>query len=105
MTGPPDRQNQPVTTTYEYVTSSDFDGWLKSSNARLYVHLGVEDTGGGQSNVIKFEKCACNGKTGGWTPDLNKYAFPGPCVAEGDEFVFCNSSESRLCSCSTFSHV
>ena len=96
VTGPPDRQNQPVTTTYEYVTSSDFDGWLKSSNARLYVHLGVEDTGGGQSNVIKFEKCACNGKTGGWTPDLNNCAFPGPCVAEGDDHLRTLFSDVQL---------
>ena len=99
MTGPPDCPNQPITTTYSYVTSQDFDNWLQSSNALLYIHVGVDSNLNSQSsNIFSFTMVAANGYDGYWTTDKNFYRFPGPCVKDGDKYLYTQFSEEQLSS-------
>ena len=99
MTGPPDRPNKPITTTYDYVTKCDFNNWLQSSNALLYIHVGVDGNLNSESgNVISFTTVAYNGHNGYWEPDKNKfYRFPGPCIENsGDDYLYTQFSEEQL---------
>ena len=99
MTGPPDCPNQPIKTTYSYVTSQDFNNWLQSSNALLYIHVGVDSTLNSQSgNVFSFTMVAANGYDGYWGADKNFYTFPGPCVKNGDKYLYTQFSDEQLSS-------
>ena len=97
MTGPQDQQNQPITTTYAGVTNDDVDNWLRSSNALLYIHLGVNSELNDKSeNVFSFEKVAVNGRAGYWNVDKCNQAFPGPCVEGGEDHLFTQFSDEQL---------
>lgn len=97
MTGPPDRPNQPTTTTYDYVTSHDFNDWLKSSSALLYIHVGVDDNLNGQlGNVFSFEKAAANGGAGYWIEDKNWYRYPGPCMEDGSDTLCTQFGDKQI---------
>lgn len=101
LTGP-DGEIQPIKTTYSYVASEsvddgDFDSWLQSSNARLYVHLGIASSlDREQSNMFRFDKRAKNGYCGYWTPDKNGESFPGPCINDGPDNICTPFSDESL---------
>ena len=98
MTGPLDRPNQPITTTYDYVTSPDFDNWLNNlSNALLYVHLGTNDELNNQSgNTFIFETVAANGCDGYWTVDKKWNTFHRPCIEGGEDRLCTQFSNEQL---------
>ena len=97
MTGPPDCPNQPITTTYDYVTSPDFDNWLNLSNALLYVHLGTNDELNCQPcNTFSFEKVAANGCDGYWNEDKNWCTFHRPCIKGGEDRLHTQFSDEQL---------
>ena len=81
-TGP---KGGPIETTYDYMTSSDFDEWLRESNARLYVHLGIDpDLDSARGNVVRFDKLAIRGDSNDhWVVDRNKCQFQGQCIING----------------------
>ena len=53
---------EPVKVCYSYVKDSTFKGWLDSTDALVYLHLGVKETplprGPGESNLIHLETTA-----------------------------------------------
>ena len=100
MTGPPNCPIQPITTTYDYVTSCDFNNWLQSSNALLYIHVGVDNALNSPScNVFSFDTVAANGCNGYWGEDKNFCTFPGPCVKNSDDdYLYTQFSEEQLSS-------
>ena len=87
LAGPPDKEGQPtaIDTTFEFVSSLCFNSWLKSTNARLYVHFGI-DGHLNETNGIGFENQACNGHDGYWTtPDKHRKTYHQRCVEEDKE--------------------
>ena len=89
LTGP-DPQKTPVVTAYDYVRTGTFDTWLKSTDARLYVHLG---TLSGDKKVVYFEQWACNlpkdpntGEPAVWTVDYeNHYNYRKKCIKDSPD--------------------
>jgi hypothetical protein len=101
MTGPPDCPNQPITTTYEYVTSQDFNNWLQLSNALLYIHVGVDynlNSLATNINVFSFTTVAANGYDGYWGEDKKFYRYSGPCIENGDDYLYTQFSDGQLSS-------
>ena len=101
MTGPSQANGeiQPIKTTYNYMTSSEFDNWLRSSNAWLYIHLGVDDeldNAAPSSNVMRFDTQANNGYNGYWDKDNNGCGFPGPCIGSGSDYLHAPFSSESL---------
>ena len=97
----PDGKIEPIKTTYSYVASEpgdgDFDSWLQSSNARLYVHLGTDSNLDEEpSNTFRFDKQAKNGYNGYWTRDRNGERFPGPCISSGPDNICTPFSDVSL---------
>ena len=97
VTCPPGGQNRPVTATYDYLTSHDFDNWLKSSNALLYIHLGTSDTLNAEAgNTFSFERIAMNGQAEYWGADTNSRRVSGPCMEGGEKFLCTQFSDQQL---------
>lgn len=97
----PGSKLEPIKTTYSYVASEpddgDFNSWLQSSNARLYVHLGLDSKlDEGRKNRFRFDKQATNGYDGYWTKDKNGERFHGPCISSGPDYICTLFSDESL---------
>lgn len=93
VTDPPgDPQTAPVSTLYRYVKEPHFDDWLRLSDARLYVHLGILTNNEHNTNPVYLEKQAynfpVNPKTKEpeqWARDFERNNNDGePCFPDGD---------------------
>ena len=98
LAGPPDTEGQPtaIDTTFEFVSSLCFNSWLKSTNARLYVHFGI-DGHLNETNGIGFESQACNGHDGYWTtPDKHRKTYHQRCVEEDIEYRHSQFTDQQI---------
>ena len=93
VTDPPGApQTEPVTTSYRYVKEPHFDDWLRLSDARLYVHLGILTNNEHNTNPVYLEKQAYNfpvnpktQKPEKWERDFERNNNDEkPCFPDGD---------------------
>ena len=91
LTGCPDMMKdhdklQPIETSYKFVTNPPFDHWLKSTDARLTVHLGTKEDILG--NEIWFELQACNGGARFWVADdYGTTCYGEECIPGGCQYL------------------
>ena len=95
----------PVVSMYRYMTDPEFyfDDWLRRSDARLYVHLGILVSNDHKTNPIYLEKVAYNypvhpdGKPWRWERDFEgRDNDRQPCFSDGDEYLVTDFDVSEL---------
>ena len=87
---PPGGTPKAVETSYDYVKGKKFDDWLRHSDARLYVHLGIKTS---DNDTLFFEKQADNwpikpsGKHGWEVDPKGNYNEGNKCVEGGEDIL------------------
>ena len=93
LTGPAGPQTDPtgIPCSYDCVRGDPFDTWLKSTDARIYVHLGIADD---NYPIISFEKVAYNlpftvdCQQTAWVSDYEEHNnYNKECIPDGDYYL------------------